>query len=238
MRKRKLMETPFDSMSLGELLKREAPSRCGFLRRPLTANGCRHLVNAGKPNARLSGQTFLRFCENHDLLQVKNRPTWRTVVGGSIEYVKRLSAPFEQHIKRNCGVSRVDRFEDHVIVVDDSGEAHRFDQVVFACHADQALAMLSQSSEAERKTLGAFRYEENRAVLHCDPRLLPSGRLFVQLELHGDRQQGETKVSVSYWMNALQQFTMRRAHRRLVEPVDRAPRSPRFRVWLSAPGIR
>ncbi|WP_027873283.1 NAD(P)/FAD-dependent oxidoreductase [Spongiibacter marinus] len=198
------METLPDSMSLGELLKRERFG-AGFCDDHLLPMGAAIWSTPVNQMLAYPAKTFLRFCQNHGLLQVKNRPTWRTVVGGSVEYVKRLAAPFEQHIKLNCGVSRVDRFEDHVIVVDDSGESHRFDQVVFGCHADQALAMLSQSSEAERKTLGAFRYEENRAVLHCDPRLLPKRpTVWSSWNYMGDRQQGETKVSVSYWMNALQ----------------------------------
>jgi predicted NAD/FAD-binding protein len=119
--------------------------------------------------------TLIRFCHNHGLLQVAQRPQWFTVRGGSREYVQRLSAQLPQvHVAQPVlGLQR--QPEGGVLLRTPAGVQH-FDAVILACHSDQALALLEQPREAERAVLGAIRYQRNRAVLHGDASLLPQRR--------------------------------------------------------------
>ncbi|MBY0464566.1 MAG: FAD-dependent oxidoreductase [Burkholderiales bacterium] len=115
--------------------------------------------------------TMVRFCHNHGLLQVNDRPQWKTVAGGSREYVKRLLAPVTD-VRLGCPVRKVVRKGATVDVVTDQG-TETFDHVVMASHSDQTLAMLANPSPTERAVLGAIRYQPNLAVLHTDTRMLP-----------------------------------------------------------------
>ncbi len=117
--------------------------------------------------------TLIRFCHNHGLLRIANRPQWRTVRGGSRHYVDRLLATLPD-VRLGTPVQAVRRLPAGPQVVTRDATSH-FDQVVFACHTDQTLALLGDgASEDERRLLGAIRYQSNRAVLHTDARLLPT----------------------------------------------------------------
>jgi len=120
-------------------------------------------------------QFFVRFCRNHGLLSVNQRPQWRVIEGGSRSYVAPLCQPFAERIRRNCPVARVIRDPDGVTVISAAG-TERFDKVVFACHSDQALALLATPSADERAVLGTLTYASNDVVLHTDTRLLPRRR--------------------------------------------------------------
>jgi uncharacterized protein len=146
---------------------------------------------------------FLRFCNNHGLLRLSGRPEWRTVTGGAREYVARLSAPFRDRIRLGCGVRSLRRRSNGVSVVDSDGEQAFFDHVVIAAHADQALRMLDDPTEAEISILGALKYCPNDAVMHRDASLMPERQqVWCSWNYVGDPT-GE-KVSASYWMNRLQ----------------------------------
>lgn len=153
--------------------------------------------------------TFIRFCRNHGLLQVFDRPMWRTVEGGGREYVRRLAARIKDNgsqCRVACAVSTVTREGSRLRVTHRAGSEH-FDQVVMACHSDQSLAILGgTASDAQRQVLSAVRYQPNRAVLHTDPKLLPRHRklwsawnYFAAAGLPG-----EQPVGVSYLINKLQ----------------------------------
>jgi predicted NAD/FAD-binding protein len=147
---------------------------------------------------------FLRFHHNHGLLKLTDRPVWRTVAGGSERYVGKLRAAFAGEARVGAPVRQVRRRANDVEL---TGEGWRetFDQVVFACHADQALAMLADAGTAERECLGAFRYSRNRAVLHGDAALMPKRRRAWASWNHlGDRARPEAACAVTYWMNRLQ----------------------------------
>ncbi len=119
--------------------------------------------------------TLIRFCHNHGLLQIADRPQWRTVAGGSRSYVKAMVAGLHD-ARLRAPVHHVRRHAAGVLLVTDHGD-EAFDQVVFACHSDQALRLLGeQASSAEQQVLGAIRYQPNRAVLHTDASVLPSRR--------------------------------------------------------------
>jgi predicted NAD/FAD-binding protein len=148
---------------------------------------------------------FVRFCENHGLLKIRGRPQWRTVAGGSHEYVRRLTAPYAAQIRLNSPVRRIRRTEDAVFIQTDAGGEETFDHVVVAAHADQALQMLADATVSERRLLGAFGYEQNVAVLHRDARLMPRRRrAWASWNYVGNRQGTDERVCVTYWMNRLQ----------------------------------
>lgn len=147
---------------------------------------------------------FLRFLDNHGMLNVRNRPQWRVVRGGSRRYVEALVAPFADRIRTRCPVRGVERRRDGVDVFLDGGERRRFDQVVFATHSDQALALLRDADETEREILGAFAYQPNEAILHTDASVLPRRRkAWASWNYRLGEDAGEP-VAVTYNMNILQ----------------------------------
>ena len=120
---------------------------------------------------------FLRFFRNHGLLSVKNRPQWRVIEGGSREYLAPLCARFADRIRTGNAVVKIQRNTGRgVNLVFADGSQEQFDQVVMACHSDQALAMLDEPSPAERDILGAIPYQPNDVVLHTDTAMLPRNR--------------------------------------------------------------
>ena len=125
---------------------------------------------------RFPARYFIEFLNNHGLLNIKDRPLWRVIRGGSREYVKKLVRPFENSIRLGSGVTRVRRFADHVEIVTDRGHRETFDAVFLACHSDQALALLEDPAPRERALLGAVPYQSNRVLLHRDPSLMPRQR--------------------------------------------------------------
>jgi predicted NAD/FAD-binding protein len=149
-------------------------------------------------------RSFLRFFENHKMLDVSGRPEWRVVCGGSARYVERLVRPFADRVHAGTAVRAVVRKEDGVVVRTDRDEA-RFDQVVIAAHSDEALSLLEDATPAEREVLGAIRYQPNEVVLHTDASLLPSRRLArAAWNYRIPREGGAELASVTYSMNILQ----------------------------------
>ena len=115
--------------------------------------------------------TMVRFCHNHGLIALTNRPQWRTVPGGARQYVDKILAGIADK-RLNAPVQRIDRLADGVLV-HAQGQTERFDKVIIATHSDQALALLADASGQERQTLSAIRYQPNKAVLHTDASVLP-----------------------------------------------------------------
>jgi len=146
---------------------------------------------------------LVQFMANHQMLQVAGRPTWRVVKGGSSQYVAALRSSWTVQERLSTRVHTVRRTDSHVEIRTSAG-VDSFDQLVMACHSDQALALLSDASPREREILGAIRYQSNEAVLHTDARLLPSRRdiwaAWNVLTTGGE----ETRCIVSYCMNLLQ----------------------------------
>ncbi|MCU0813505.1 MAG: FAD-dependent oxidoreductase [Burkholderiaceae bacterium] len=154
--------------------------------------------------------TMIRFCHNHGLIQVANRPQWFTVRGGARQYVAKMLERIGD-ARLNTPVRGVRRIppgsgEYGVIVATDHG-AERFDDVVLASHSDQSLALLADATDAERAVLGAIRYQPNRAVLHTDTAMLPRRRMAwaawnYERAVHDDREQAQ--VCLHYLLNKLQ----------------------------------
>jgi predicted NAD/FAD-binding protein len=151
-------------------------------------------------------QHFARFFHNHGLLTLNDRPQWRTVTGGSREYVARVLATTDATVRLGCGARGVTPQDGGVRIALADGSEAQFDAAVFACHADQALALLTAPTEAQARVLCAIRCRDNTAVLHTDASLMPRRRAIwsawnYMTETAADRADG---VSVTYWMNRLQ----------------------------------
>lgn len=148
--------------------------------------------------------TFLQFCQNHGLLQIADRPQWRTVQGGGKAYVAQIARQLTD-VRLACPVRGVVRDEDGVTVQLDTG-AERFDAVVLATHAPDSLTLLADADADERAILGAVRYQDNVAYLHSDPALLPRRQnVWSAWNYLGQTlESGERPVCVSYLINRLQ----------------------------------
>lgn len=149
--------------------------------------------------------TMIRFCHNHGLLQVADRPQWFTVTGGSRNYVQKIVRGLPD-ARRNCPVRRIERDAAGVRITTDAG-TERFDRLVLATHTDQALALLATPSDEERTLLGAIRYQNNRAVLHTDTQVLPRRRAAWASWNYERAPQGSresTRVCLHYLINRLQ----------------------------------
>ena len=144
------------------------------------------------------------FFDNHGVLQLRNRPQWRSIPGGSKRYVAALTAPFRDRIRLATPVRRIDRALEHVTLVLDDGEEH-FNEVVIATHSDQALAMLGgAATPRERELLGAFPYQHNEAVLHTDTSVMPRRRAaWASWNFHLSEEVSGSST-VTYDMNRLQ----------------------------------
>jgi len=149
--------------------------------------------------------TMIRFCHNHGLIQVNDRPQWWTVSGGARRYVERIVAGIPDK-RLNTPVRGIDRDAHGVTVHTDRGTQH-FDHVVLATHSDQALALLRQPSADESRLLGAIRYQPNRAVLHTDASVLPESRrawAAWNYERASASEQENSRVCLHYLLNKLQ----------------------------------
>lgn len=151
-------------------------------------------------------RAFVRFCHNHGLLALTNRPQWRTVKGGARTYVERIAAALPD-VRLATPVTRIRR-SPHGVDVAARGVHERFDEVVLACHSDQARALLADATPLERDLLARVRYQANRVVLHTDTALLPKARrawsawnYLVCADPGGTRP-----VAVSYLINRLQRL--------------------------------
>lgn len=187
-------------LTIGEYVRREAYST-HFIDHYLVPIGA---AIWSQPPGRLldmPASFLVRFLDNHGMLSLGERPPWRTVSGGAARYVDAMVSGFRDRIRLGHPVRRVTRAADHVLVDDE-----RFDHVILACHADQALAMLTDPSPAERAILGALPYQTNAVLVHTDVSVLPRRRRTwggwnYHIRREPDR---DAPVAVTYNMNALQ----------------------------------
>lgn len=149
--------------------------------------------------------TMIRFCHNHGLIQVTNRPQWWTVNGGARQYVEKIIAGISDK-RLNTPVHRIVRNANGVQITT-GRRTERFDKVILACHSDQSLALLADASPQEREVLGAIRYQPNRAVLHTDTHVLPQNRrawAAWNYQRSGEAHQDAAQVCLHYLINQLQ----------------------------------
>lgn len=147
---------------------------------------------------------FIRFFYNHGLLSITNRPQWYVIPGGSKQYVAPLSASFKDKIQLNAPVTSVKRIEGGIQLKVNNGHWQRFDEVILACHSDQAKKMLNDINSDEEKVLGGLQYQNNEVVLHTDISLLPNKKrawAAWNYHLNSDNQR---PTALTYNMNILQ----------------------------------
>lgn len=200
-----LNDASLQGMSLGEYLDRNRYSK-GFIDDHLLPMGAAIWSTTAADMRAYPLQAFIRFFVNHGLVQLADRPQWRTVKGGSREYVSRIAAQFKGTIALNSQIAAVQREEHGVRLLDRNGQMSTFDDVVIATHADQALALLGDADTDERSVLGAFEYTRNVAVLHSDINLMPKRRNVWSSwnYLSETGSLGTEQLCVTYWMNRLQ----------------------------------
>ncbi|MEO1265564.1 MAG: FAD-dependent oxidoreductase, partial [Pseudomonadota bacterium] len=196
-----------DGPSLGAWLEEHNFSRA-FIDRHIVPMGAAIWSTPAERMLEFPAAAFARFFANHGLLQARGRPKWRTVVGGSREYVRRLTADTNAVFRPAARVRQISRDADGVDITCEDGAQDRFDACVVATHADTALDLLADADATERTTLGAFAYSDNLAVLHRDPTLMPKQRRLWSSWNYCDGGDGRA-LSVTYWMNRLQPLQTR-----------------------------
>jgi predicted NAD/FAD-binding protein len=202
---RDLLRVAGDEPPLGEVLARGRYGRA-FIEHYIVPMGA--AVWSTDPESMLGfpARFFVRFLDNHGMLTVNDRPRWRTICGGSARYVEKLTAPFRDRIRLRTRVEWVRRLPGSVIIKAQGHESARFDAAFLACHSDDALALLTDPSAAEREVLGAIPYQDNQAVLHTDSRLLPRKRLAWAAWNYHAVPQHRGPVALTYNMNILQRL--------------------------------
>ena len=208
-----LDDSSLSRLPLGEFLQRERYGDA-FINDHLLPMGGAIWSSSAEQMLSFPTLSFLRFFRNHGLVQLTDRPQWRTVDGGSHEYVRRLTAGFADRIRSGDPVMRVERDPDGVTLYTANGHRSRHDQVILACHSDQALRLLDDPTPGERRLLSNIRYQANEAILHTDTTLMPRNRHawaswnYIgtrdgrDCDGHGDGN-GQL-LCVTYWMNLLQ----------------------------------
>jgi predicted NAD/FAD-binding protein len=205
-RSRELLATPDDCLTLGEYLQRGRYTRA-FRERYIVPMGMSIWSATERSMLSFPARFFVEFFDKHGFLNVNNRPTWQAVKGGSREYARKLTASFRHRVRLRTPIVGVKRTAEHVTLRTARGEIEHFDYVVFACHSDQALAMLDDATAAEREILAAFPYQENVATLHTDARMLPRTPLARAAWNYHLLAREQDRVALTYDMNILQTLT-------------------------------
>ena len=146
--------------------------------------------------------SFIRFFENHGLLTIKDQPQWYTVIGGSKEYIKKITAFFSSKIIK-IPVKKVKRDNNKVSVTDQNGNQRLYDQVVFACNAQESLSLLENPTSKEKSTLSDFKYQKNQIFVHSDIRFMPKTKK-AWSSWNYLLDENKKQIVLSYWMNLLQ----------------------------------
>ncbi|MTI14728.1 NAD(P)/FAD-dependent oxidoreductase [Sansalvadorimonas verongulae] len=203
-------------VTLGELLKTHKFSKT-FINDHLVPMGAAIWSTPASKMLDYPALAFLRFCQNHGLLQLTSRPQWMTVEGGSREYVSRIISQIQNAsegsstLQHSC-VRKIKRYADQVVITDIQGREQAFDHVVMACHADTSLRLLDEPDELEQLLLGSFTFQRNRAILHSDSSFMPRNTkawaswnyLFNSQSHNQQKAEDDRGPSVTYWMNRLQ----------------------------------
>ena len=164
-------------------------------------------------------KTFLQFFYNHGLLSVINQPQWYSVEGGSQQYVQKIVKSFKDKIKLGCNIIKSEKLGDKIILSDDEKNDYEFDHVIFASHADQTFKMISDKTTAEKNILSKIKYSKNIAVLHKCQNQMPQKKSAWASWVYLSSQK-YNKVSLSYWMNNLQNINKEKPLFVTLNPID------------------
>lgn len=191
-----------ETESLGEFVKRMRLSDA-FLDDHLMPMGAAIWSCPKETMLSFPARSFMQFMENHRLLDFTGRPTWRTVVGGSRAYVKKILASLGNRAKTDCNITSIRRDGGGVILtIEGEGDVY-FDKVIMSAHADESLALLSDASEDESRILSKFGFQPNRVLLHSDADLMPARRAsWGAWNYMTEHKNGG--LCLTYWMNRLQ----------------------------------
>ena len=192
--------------TLGEYLERNGYSNA-FKENYLIPMGAAIWSSSAQQMEEFPIEFFVRFFKNHGMLSVDERPVWRVIRGGSRSYIEPLTRGFRDRIRLGSKVISVRRGDSGATLqVVENGELQErvFDQVVFACHSDDALSLIRDASHPEREVLGAFQYQSNSTILHTDETVLPKRRLAWAAWNYLVPERQQDRVAVTYHMNILQ----------------------------------
>jgi predicted NAD/FAD-binding protein len=200
----KLLETD-EHPSLGAYLDRNGYGR-GFIEDHILPMGAAIWSASVDAMREFPARSFIRFFVNHGLLRLTDRPAWRTVTGGSRRYVALVEAALGDGVRKGVAVTAIARDEGGVTVTLADGSTARHGAVILATHGDEALRLLADPTEDERRVLGAVRTQANRMILHTDTGLMPRRKGVWSSWNYLARDGGDhgREVSLTYWMNKLQ----------------------------------
>ena len=189
-------------IKLGDYLRQNNYSR-SFINHYIIPMGSAIWSTKAKSMMDIPALFFIRFFNNHGLMQVKNRSGWWVIKGGSREYVKKMIAKFDSKIRLNTAVESISRSENKIII-QVLGKEEIFDAVVIATHSDQALQLLSDSTQQEIEVLSALPYQSNEALLHTDSSVLPKRKNAWASWNYNLDQEVDQPMAMTYNMNILQ----------------------------------
>ena len=189
--------------TLGQYLKHNHYSK-EFINHYIIPMGAAIWSSAPDKMMKFPAYFFIRFFNNHGMLNINDRPTWYVINNGSKNYVEKLTRSFRDRIHLNSPVEWVKRFDHQVLVKPYGAEAMKFDSVFMACHSDQAIKMLDDPTRDELNILGAIPYQRNEAILHTDTNVLPKKRLAWAAWNYHILKENQDRVALTYNMNILQ----------------------------------
>ena len=204
---KKDLATISSKITLGEYLKNNNYSKA-FIYNYIVPMGAAIWSTKATSMLNISALFFIRFFDNHGLLQINNRPNWWVIKGGSKEYVKKLVSSFKENIRLSSPVYSINRTDEKIEIKlsSDNAQIETFDAVVIATHSDQALKLLSDKTSLEEEILSALPYQKNEALLHTDHSVLPKNKLAWASWNYNLDQEPEAPIALTYNMNILQSF--------------------------------
>ena len=204
---KKDLATISSKITLGEYLKNNNYSKA-FIYNYIVPMGAAIWSTKATSMLDISALFFIRFFDNHGLLQINNRPNWWVIKGGSKEYVKKLVSSFKENIRLSSPVYSINRTDEKIEIKlrSDNAQIETFDAVVIATHSDQALKLLSDKTSLEEEILSALPYQKNEALLHTDHSVLPKNKLAWASWNYNLDQESEAPIALTYNMNILQSF--------------------------------
>ncbi|WP_455223025.1 NAD(P)/FAD-dependent oxidoreductase [Kaarinaea lacus] len=200
---RQLLRQKETGITLGDYLREQGYSK-EFINQYIVPMGAAIWSSAPDQMMDFPAYFFIRFFNNHGMLNIDDRPTWHVIKNGSRNYVDKMIAGFRERIKLKTPVEWIRRFDTHVLVKPVGMEAISFDSVFIACHSNQALKLLNDPTREEKEILGAIPYQRNEAVLHTDHRALPRRKLAWAAWNYHILKKNKDRVALTYNMNILQ----------------------------------
>lgn len=206
----RILKEKDDAITLGQMMDNMKVGQW-FRQYYLQAMGAAIWSTPLKKMAEFPARTFVQFFKNHGLLTIFRQPQWRTVTGGSRQYTSKIVKLLAQRIHLNAAVLKIVVSRDKYLLRTSSGDHQGFDDIIFACHANQALSILEISDMADKKhkdILGAFSYQKNHIIVHRDVNFMPQDRNHWASWVYlSDKQDNKDCLSLTYWMNNLQNLT-------------------------------